>query len=391
MKVRSQRHTLAALCLGLAALAVQGVAGAQSEPYKVFDAKPVITEGPYLVALSDTSVSVVWMTDSPSHAKILLRDGDKVREIEPQVDGLVPVGQRHVVNITGLTPGKRYNYEAVATRVVKLKPYWPDKGLSASSAPAAFTTFNPRQDKVSFSVVTDTHEDTARINRLMKMVDWPGTDALLHLGDAFHWLDSEEQLWAKWLRPTVAAMGPGKPLLFARGNHELRGAYARQLAGYVPTPEGTFYYARSMGPVHLLVLDTGEDKPDDTNVYAKLNRTVPYREAELAWLRAHVGSSEHFASAPFRVVAMHQGDWGWLPDDGAAWMALANQSRVDLVIAGHDHEFSYRPPDKSRAYHLLVLGQDQLAKVDASGRELTVRVLSDRGVQVHQLTIPARQ
>lgn len=389
MKARSQRHTLATLCLGLAALAVQGVAGAQSEPYKVFDTKPVFTEGPFLSALSDTSVSVVWMTDAPSHAKVLLRDGDTVREFEPQVDGLVPVGQRHVVTLSGLTPGKQYSYEAVATRVVKLKPYWPDKGLSTSSAPAAFTTFNPQRERVSFSVVTDTHEDTGRINRLMKQVDWPGTDALLHLGDAFHWIDSEEQLWAKWLRPTVAAMGPGKPLLFARGNHELRGAYARQLAGYIPTPEGTYYYARAMGPVHLLVLDTGEDKPDDTNVYARLNRTVPYREAELAWLRAHVASSKHLASAPFRVVAMHQGDWGWLPDNGAAWTALANQARVDLVIAGHDHEFSYRPPDKARGYHLLVLGQDQLARVDATARELTVRVVTDMGVPVHTLKIPA--
>jgi hypothetical protein len=37
----------------------------QSEPYKVYDTKPVITEGPFLVALSDTAVSVVWMTDTP--------------------------------------------------------------------------------------------------------------------------------------------------------------------------------------------------------------------------------------------------------------------------------------------------------------------------------------
>jgi acid phosphatase type 7 len=389
--MKRTRLALASLCIGLAALAVQGSAGTQSEPYKVFDTRPVITEGPYLSALSDTSVSVMWMTDAPSHAKVRLSDGDTVREIEPQVDGLVPVGQRHVVTITGLAPGKRYSYEAIATRVVKLKPYWPDKGLSISSPAAAFTTFSPQQLKVSFSVVTDTHEDTARIGRLMKMVDWSGTDALLHLGDAFHWLDSEEQLWAKWLRPTVAAMGPGKPLLFARGNHELRGPFARQLAGYVPTPEGRYYYARAMGPVHLLVLDSAEDKPDDTNVYAQLNRTVPYREDELAWLRAHTGADKHFASAPFRVVAMHQGDWGWLPDNGAAWTALANQSGVDLVIAGHDHAFSYQPPDKAHAYHLLVLGQDQLARIDATGRTLTVKVLNDKGAPVHTFTIPSRR
>jgi len=382
---------LAAFCLGAAALAVHVTAGAQAEPYKVFDTRPVITEGPYLSALSDTSVSVMWMTDTPSHAKVRLKDGETVREIEPQVDGLVPVGQRHVVTLTGLAPGKRYSYEAIATRVVKLKPYWPDKGLSTSSPAAAFTTFSPQQETISFSVITDTHEDTARIVRLMKMVDWANTDAMLHLGDAFHWLESEEQLWAKWLRPTVAALGPGKPLLFARGNHELRGPFARELAGYVPTPEGKYYYSRAMGPVHLLVLDTAEDKPDDTNVYARLNRTVPYRESELAWLREQVGGDQHFASAPFRVVAMHQGDWGWLPDNGAAWTALANQAGIDLVIAGHDHAFSYQPPDKAHAYHRLVLGQDQLARVDATARTLTVKVTTGKGAPVHVLTIPSRR
>ena len=378
-----------AFCAGLSLSIMPAAVRAQAEPYKTFDTRPVITEGPYLVALSDNAVSVVWMTDAPSHAKVRLSNGAEVREIEPQVDGLVPVGLRHVVTLTGLAPGTRYAYEAIATRVVKLKPYWPDKGLSTSSPVAAFTTFSASQPRASFSVVTDTHEDTARIGRLLKLVDWAGTDALVHLGDAFNWVDSEEQIFGKWLRPTIAAVGPGRPLLYARGNHELRGAFARQLSGYVPTPEGSFYYSRAIGPVHLLVLDTAEDKPDDTNVYAQLNRTQPYREAELAWLRTQVGSDPHFAHAPFRVVAMHQGDWGALPDRGAAWTALANHAGIDLVLAGHQHVFSYEPPDKVHGYHQLTMGQDQLAHVDATERLLTVSVITDQGAPVYTLKIPA--
>ncbi len=221
---------LLACSVGLVLSTLPGATRAQAQPYRIFDTRPVITEGPYLVAMSDSAVSVVWMTDAPSHAKVRLSDGTRVREIEPQVDGLVPVGLRHVVTLTGLAPGARYSYEAVATRVVKLKPYWPDKGLSTSSPAAAFTTFSASQPRASFSVVTDTHEDRARIERLLKLVDWAGTDALIHLGDAFDWVDSEEQVFGRRLRPTIAAMGPGRPLLFARGNHELRGAFARQPA-----------------------------------------------------------------------------------------------------------------------------------------------------------------
>jgi predicted phosphodiesterase len=364
----------------------------QSEPYKVFDTKPVITDGPYLVAMSETAVSVVWMTDAPSHSKVRYGTGGAMNQVaEPQVDGLVPVGLRHVVTLTGLTPGTTYQYQAISTRVVKIKAYWPDKGLSSESPAASFTTFDARKPTASFSAITDTHEDVGRIGKLMKMIDWPTTDALVHLGDAFDWLDSEEQLFRKWLTPTIAALGPAKPLLYARGNHELRGPFARALSGYVPTPEGHFYFARDLGPIHLVVLDTGEDKPDDTNVYAQLNRTVPYRAAELDWLRNHVKTTPRVASAPFRIVAMHQPKWGWLADGGAAWTAVANDARVDLVIAGHNHRFSYEAPNAQHAYHLLVVGQDQVARVDATATELRVVVTGTDGTVVKTLTIPAQK
>jgi len=365
----------------------------QSEPYKVFDTKPVITDGPYLVAMSETSVSVVWMTDAPSHSKVRFGSGpaaSDIREVaEPQVDGLVPVGLRHAVVLTGLTPGTTYHYQAVSTRVVKVKAYWPDKGLSAESPIATFTTFNARKATASFSAVTDTHEDVTRINKLMKMVDWPSTDALVHLGDAFDWLDSEDQLFRKWLTPIIGPLAGRTPLLYARGNHELRGPFARALGNYVPTPEGRFYFARDLGPIHLMVLDTAEDKPDDTNVYAQLNRTVPYRTEELAWFRQQA-SAPRLATAPFRVVAMHQPKWGWLEDGNAPWIAVANTANVDLVIAGHNHRYSYEPPNAEHRYHLLVVGQDQVARVDASATELRVVVTGTDGVRVGTIVIPVR-
>ncbi len=401
------RHTASCRWLFLCVVAFVAVtawpaaASAQSEPYKVYDTRPVIMEGPYLVALSDTAVNVVWLTDAPSHSKVRVWKTEdlagsttgantKSIEFEPQVNGLAPVGLRQVVTIGGLTAGTSYTYQAVSTRVVKLKPYWPDKGLAVESARAHFTTFSASKTTTSFSAITDTHEDTTRIGKLMKMIDWPATEALVHLGDAFDWLDNEEQLFRKWLTPTVAALGPGKPLIYARGNHELRGAFARSLFDYVPTPEGQFYYARDLGPVHLLVLDTGEDKADSTNVYSDLNKTIPYRAAELDWLRRHVTSDSRMASAPFRVIAMHQPQWGWLENGNGAWIQTANDAKVDLVLAGHNHRFSYEAPNDIHAYHLLVLGQDQLARVDATTAELRLTVTGTDGVVVKTLVIPRR-
>lgn len=366
-------------------------AHAQSDPYKVYDTRPVITEGPYLVATGETTATIVWLTDTPSHSKVRYGTAGVLSEVaEPQLDGLVPVGTRHVVHLEGLVPGTTYSYEVVSTRVVKLKAYWPDKGLDVRSGPHRFTTLNRDNPSVTFSVVTDTHEDTGRIDRLNQAIDWDSSEFLVHLGDAFHWIDSEEHLFRAWLRPTTSALGHSKPLFFVRGNHELRGPFARQLREYVPTPEGRFYYARDAGPVHLIVLDTGEDKPDDTNVYAELNKTVPYRAEELAWFQDHVRMEPRVSEAPFRVVLMHAPQWGWLERGPDAWIDTANEAGIDLVIAGHRHRFAYTPPgtDGNHAYHLLVIDQDQVARVGATVHELRVVVTGLDGAIVHTLVIP---
>ena len=382
-----------ALVLSVAMFTVAAPALAQDESYQVFDTRPVITEGPYLVATGETTATIVWLTDTPSHAKVLFGpDGDLSGVAEPQVDGLVPVGTHHVVHLQDLSPGTTYDYEVVATRVVKLNAYWPDKGLDVRSGPHSFTTFDRNSPTVSFSVVTDTHEDVGRINALNEAIDWDSTEFLVHAGDAFHWIGTEEHLFRAWLRPTLEGLGHNKSLVFLRGNHETRGPFARQFRDYLPTPEGRFYYARDAGPLHLIVLDTGEDKPDDTNVYAELNQTVPYRAAELAWFQEHVRTTPRVSEAPFRVILMHQPGWGWLADGPEAWMETANEAGIDLVISGHRHRFVYTPPgpDVEHSYHLLVLDQDQIAKVDATTAELRVLVTGLDGNVVHTLVIPRR-
>ncbi|HSG00464.1 MAG TPA: FN3 domain-containing metallophosphoesterase family protein [Vicinamibacterales bacterium] len=386
------RTSLLSVLVASLVVFVPSVARAQAEPYRVFDTRPLITEGPYLIATSDRSTTVVWLTDTPSHSRVRYgTNGSLDRVAEPQVDGLVPVGTKHVVHLTGLEPGTTYSYQVISTRVVKLKAYWPDKGLDTESEVHTFTTLDPARPTASFSVVTDTHEDVGRINRLMKMIDWPTTDFLVHTGDAFHWLDTEDQLLRNWLTPTASALAHGTPLVFARGNHELRGPFARNLFEYIPTVEGRFYYARDAGPVHLIVLDTTEDKPDDTNVYARLNQTTAYRNEEFDWLQSHVETSGRVHASPFRVIVMHQPQWGWLAEGPDRWMKLASDAGVDLVIAGHRHRFSYSAPEPGRSYHLLVVGQDQLARVDATTTELTAVVTGVDGVEVHRLVIGRRR
>jgi predicted phosphodiesterase len=362
--------------------------GRAAEPYVLHDTRPVILHGPYLVAPSEMSVVIAWTTDTPCHSKVLYGVDELTMEATNVKDGLLPVGTTHSVRIAGLKPGQIYRYRVVSTRVVKLKGYWPDKGLSASSPVLSFKTFDAARPTATFYAVSDTHEDVARINALMKLADWKDADFLVHLGDAFHTVESEDQLFANWLDPLVAGIGATTPLIYARGNHDTRGPFARNLWSFVPIEEGRFYYSRDTGPIHLIVVDTGEDKPDTTNVYAGLNAFAPYREQELAWLEDHTRSHRRVADAPFRIVAMHQPAWGFVGGGTDRWTDWANRSRIDLVIAGHRHRFAHiKPGEGKNNYPILVLGQDQLAKLEATTTQLKVSVLSKDGSQVHSFTV----
>jgi acid phosphatase type 7 len=119
-----------------------------------------------------------------------------------------------------------------------------------------------------------------------------------------------------------------------------------------------------------------------------------YRAQELAWLKQHVRTSARLKEAPFRVVVMHQPHWGWLSGDNqaaqAAWTAAANEAKVDLVIAGHRHRYSLTPAGgpAGNTYPILVVGQGQVAKVDASATAIQVTVLDRDGSTVNAFTVP---
>jgi predicted phosphodiesterase len=365
---------------------------AQQQPFITHDTKPVVMHGPWISSMTETSATIVWVTDTPCHAEIVYGTSELLgARADNAVHGLLPVAMIHVVHVNGLEPGTRYSYKAVSTRVVKMKAYWPEKGLAAETPVAAFTTFDRRKATAAFTAMTDTHEDAARVTALLTLVEPGANDFLVHLGDAFHGLESEDQLFGRWYDPASKVAAGSLPLLYVRGNHEMRGAFARNLFDYVPTPEGRYYFARDVGPLHLMVLDTGEDKPDQTNVYSRLNKVGPYRTAEFAWLKAHAASDARAKAAPFRVVLAHHPEWGWTTEGEPAWTAAANTAKVDLVMGGHFHRtFIRKPGEKGNDYYVVALGQDAVARVTSTATELTVTILDKAGAVTHTLVIPAK-
>ena len=364
---------------------------AQHEPYITHDTRPLIMEGPYLVAPAQDGITIVWKTDTDCHSRIEFGESAELgNSAEVSHHGLVPFGTTHSIRLSGLTPGKTYYYKAVSTRVVKMKPYWPEKGLSIESKVNRFTVPDPGNETVTFGFITDTHGNVERLGNNLDLVNWEKIDFLAHGGDALSYIVNEEQLFATFLRPIIERL-EHRPFVFARGNHEMRGSFARRLYDYLPTPGGQFYYAFDSGPAHFLVLDSGEDKDDDTNVYAGLNRTEQYREQEFAWLQNHIQTDQRIKEAPFRIILIHAPNWGWVDGESDKWTDLANRAGVDLVIAGHRHRYSWAPAGTNGRNHgVLVVGQDQAANVEVSATQIKI-VISDNSGKVDEEVTVLRQ
>src|SRR5690625_4108488 len=181
---------------------------AQHQPYPVHETKPVIMQDPYLVDPSETGMTVAWKTDTPAHSKVVFgKEGEELNHTaESQEHGLLKVGTMHTVRIKDLEPGTTYQYKVMSRRVVQLKPYWPEMGEWVESEVYKFTTFDKNKSEFTFSAITDIHESNQRINTFIDLIEWNKTDFLVHTGDAYHYLSSEDRVFGSFLRCSVKGL-----------------------------------------------------------------------------------------------------------------------------------------------------------------------------------------
>ena len=76
-----------------------------------------------------------------------------------------------------------------------------------------------------------------------------------------------------------------RPVIFSRGNHDTRGIYAENIADHTPTRNGISYFSFRLGSLWGLVLDCGEDKPDDHVEYGYTICCSDFRRRETEYIR----------------------------------------------------------------------------------------------------------
>ena len=360
-----------------------------------------ITHGPCLQVPGSGEMTITWHTNRVGVSKVIYGIGDQPEQTAVASHaGLIPNDSTsHVVRLTGLKPGTAYRYRVV-TREFKgyLTPYAASYGDTVESAPFSFTTLDPNKTVFSFLMWNDIHDDSRRLEAMFDNVSWEGVDFTVFNGDIINDFVRPDQPFRSFYDASVKRFGKTLPMVFVRGNHETRGPMARRLADYFPGQDGRFYWSFDHGPVHFVVLDSGEDKPDDHKEYAGLVDFAPYRQEQTEWLRADL-ASEAARRAKFRIVLSHQPSaYGELNHFGVQeirrlWDPIINAANCQLWLSGHIHDFMKRMPHEGgdNVYHAIINPADGTTRVDVTPEALLVTVIRKGGEVLDSLRIPAGQ
>jgi hypothetical protein len=106
----------------------------------------------------------------------------------------------------------------------------------------------------------------------------------------------------------------------------------------------------TVGPVHFITMDTGEDDGPETpeDSYKRPKFWQAYRKRQQAWLEKHANSG---SGKPWRVFISHiplHNPAGWFSISSRDnWTPTLRRARVSLMLAGHDHSWKFLPAGKS--------------------------------------------
>ena len=156
-----------------------------------------------------------------------------------------------------------------------------------------------------------------------------------------------------------ALTGGEIPVVFSRGNHDMRGICAEQITDYAPTAGGCSYFTFRVGSLWGLVLDCGEDKPESHEAYGFTNVSHVMRQAELDFIKDVIAREDEeykAAGVTHRMVVVHapftysyKEPFNIEEELYRAWTEqIATHIRPDLLLAGHLHYCEVRPEGGER-------------------------------------------
>ena len=131
------------------------------------------------------------------------------------------------------------------------------------------------------------------------------------------------------------------PVIYARGNHEIKGEYAEDLYKYVGARGEDYYYTVTPSDeIFAVVLDMGEDHEDDWWEYYGTAQFDIYRQEQSEFLEEILENGE-YKDYRYRLALCHipiqhvDNKFESFKED---WTRLLNEMDIDMCLSGHKHE-----------------------------------------------------
>jgi predicted phosphodiesterase len=353
------------------------------------------SHGPYLQNVTETSATIIFNTNKQVVPGVLIKAGNGSFELkQSSSDGLLNIGDHiHKIHIENLKPGQQYEYKLFAKEIDQYHPYKVVFGDTLVSEQFSFKTFNPSKKQLNFTVFCDIHDRAEKLAKYLDSNDVEKQDCYFLNGDILGHIEEEAQVYSSFLDTCISRFASEKPFFYARGNHETRGKFARELKNYLDLPNNEYYYAQTIGNTRFVVLDGGEDKPDSTSVYAGLADFDNYRLNELEWLKKEVTSNE-FVNAQFKIVIIHmpikqdKRNWYGMEFLAKHFGPVLKESGIDLMISGHTHKNAWINQSQSGfGYPVMISSNNNYLEVQVNKKEISIDLKDLEGKVVEEYVV----
>jgi len=343
----------------------------------------VVERGPYLQAVTPTSMMLIWTT---AQRTTTIVDYGPTSDLGTVV-GKSESTKLHVIELTGLATGSYYSYMAYSS------------GTAVGGS--KFRTTPGPGTPISFVCIGDSGAGLAAFKifvqeDLAKLMTALEPDLLIHTGDVVYPNGEQKDYTEKYFTP-YKALGARTVAFPSLGNHDMRSdgvAYLKNF--FLPTnnpKKDEKYYSFDYGDVHFVALDST----------AKFGPTTE----QGIWLEADLAKTLQ----PWKVVYFHHAVYS----SGRHGSSLGRRADlaptmvkygVDLVLTGHDHHYERTksidgtvyivtggggaplyPYKKSSSFTHTGLSEWHFVHVKASTSKLEVKAISVIGKTIDSFSL----
>ena len=351
---------------------------------------------PYLQNPVGNGITVMWETTVPAYCWVEYgTDTTQLKRARTIVDGQVVCNNYlHKIRIDGLQPGQKYYYRVCSQEILLYQAYKKVFGNTAQSAFSEFTL--PATDTDSFTAVVfnDLHQHTQTFRALCQQIKNVNYDFVVFNGDCVDDPVDHNQATSFISELTEGVCGDRIPTFFMRGNHEIRNAYSIGLRDHYDYVGDRTYGSFNWGDTRIVMLDCGEDKPDDHWVYYGLNDFTQLRNEQVDFLKKELSSKE-FKKAGKRVLIHHIPLYG---NDGKnlcanLWTKLLEKAPFNISLNAHTHKYAYHPKGELGNNYPVIIGGGYkmdgatVMILEKKKEVLRIKVLNTKGETLLDMTV----